>query len=222
MKLSPELAGRIICLVANKTDVKTALRQVSATEGKKLAEKYQCPHFAVSCKLGINVEKVVFEMVERMQKERRLLPQRKSTSLSSSSTLQEEKLSATQVKQRDTRYRNLRRSISVRMKAVCGRPTRPRAMEASISNTEESMRNVLEMMNSGTSTSNIEAREGNVEDMIQENKLKTIEIYERPADQRRRSMECWRSSKSGSVVVPSSASMWKRPENYGPNGNSYP
>lgn len=57
-----------ICIVGNKSDLRPEQRQVSAEDGKKLAEKYQCAWTEASARYNENVGRAFELLIAQIEK----------------------------------------------------------------------------------------------------------------------------------------------------------
>jgi GTPase KRas protein len=58
-----------VVLVGNKCDLESE-RQVSKEEGTELAQRWKCPFFETSAKLGTNVKECFFEIVRQIRNQK--------------------------------------------------------------------------------------------------------------------------------------------------------
>ena len=68
----------IIYLVGNKIDIKEEDRCVKTEDGKKLAEEFKLPFFESSAKIGININEIFEQIVEKIDEVYSLLEPKKT------------------------------------------------------------------------------------------------------------------------------------------------
>jgi GTPase SAR1 family protein len=63
-----------IVIAANKSDLKSADRQIKKSDGEALADQYDAGFFETSAKTGDNVQELIFDLVRRVKQWRKEHP----------------------------------------------------------------------------------------------------------------------------------------------------